>query len=117
MIYGGPGFLTFVYLAPLSSPPPPPLSRQQAKRATHKKKDHLLIEGWVRSKSYDSEKAWFSISHSILSDDMNRSFSVQNKERGMILLENLLKREKPCFLVNKREVSYNAAQDLTRPFL
>ena len=69
------------------------------------------------AKSYDGEKAWSSINHSILSDDMIRSFSVQNKERGMILLENLLKREKPCFLINKREVWYNAADDLTRLFL
>jgi hypothetical protein len=72
---------------------------------------------WGRSQVIRRRESLSSINHSILSDAMNSSFSVQNKERGMILLENLLKREKPCFLINKREVSYNVAEDLTRLFL
>jgi hypothetical protein len=54
---------------------PLPLSHQQARPATHRKtakeRENLITEeggrGWGGAESYDSEKAWSSIKHSILS--------------------------------------------------
>jgi hypothetical protein len=63
MIYRAPGFL---------APPPPlllstisKLDRQQTGRLI--KRDNLLTEGGGGAKSYEGEKAWSSINHSVLS--------------------------------------------------
>jgi hypothetical protein len=71
MIYSGPGFIAVIYdLAPPPPLLPPPVSKLDW-RHTGRLIDNLLKgvgEGvGERAISYDGEKAWSSINHSILS--------------------------------------------------
>jgi len=77
MIYGEIGFLAVVSLLALPPPPPPPhspiskLDRRHTGRL--RKRDNLLSEeGGGEARSYDGEKAWYSINYSILSSESYR---------------------------------------------
>ncbi len=67
MIYRGPGFLAVLFG---SSPPPRPslLSRSYISFAVFPSVASRDTDGRGGAISYDGEKAWFSINHSILSD-------------------------------------------------
>jgi hypothetical protein len=68
MIERGPGYLDVVRFG--SSPTPSPVSKlDQKTRKTEKERqlaDGRWGRGWGGAKSYDGEKAWSSINHSIL---------------------------------------------------
>ncbi len=74
-IYKGQGFYAIVLYdlaPPLTSSSPSPVSKLDRRHTGRpRKRDHMLTgkggKGWRRSQSYDSEKAWSSINHSILS--------------------------------------------------
>ncbi len=84
MNYWGPGFLSVVWFGsfPTTPPPPPRTVSKLSLFITVCRRSSLLKGeeggGVGGAKSYEGEKAWFSINHSILSDfSLNRCVLMQ----------------------------------------